>query len=80
MIYNFTTKLKLHHALIKVNSQKSKIISIPHDQKERVTLLQRFPMDSFSADVNVYMCALSYEIALKVNDRLFTHSDVSCFL
>ena len=46
-------------------------------QKGKATFLQRFPMDSFPADVYVYMRALSHAILLAVNKCLFAHSDVS---
>ena len=50
-------------------------------KKGKVTLLQRFPMDLFSTDVNVYMrrhkSSLFATISLNGNYGLFTHSDVS---
>ena len=39
-------------------------------KKRKFSLMQRSTMDSFSADVNVY-------ISLAVNYRLFSHDDVS---
>ena len=43
--------------------------------------MQRFLMDSLSADINVYMGrhknALLHAMTLSVNNRLFAHSDVS---
>ena len=44
-----------HHALIKDDSPLSKIISIPIRLINNAYILKVFPVDSFSADMNIYV-------------------------
>ena len=50
-------------------------------KKGKVALLQYFPMDLFSAGVNVYMrcheSSLPHSISLIVNYHFFAHSELS---
>ena len=51
-------------------------------KKRKLTLMQRSTMDSFSADVNVYLrrhksALFSHAISLAVKYRLFSHGGVS---
>ena len=69
-----------HHVITKYN-----VDQINFDpnmiKKGKETQLQRFPMDLFLADVNVYMrchkSALTHAVSLSGDYGLFTHSDVS---